>query len=60
LNAVIGLQPDGVGVPAGKAGCLVQHDLVLAVQQMGGHEARHAGADDRDPDEVCDCALCVG
>lgn len=44
-----GVDADSVGVATGVAGRLVDHDLVLAVQEMGGHETGDAGADDRDP-----------
>ena len=44
-----GVDADRVGVPAGVVAGLEHGDLVVAVQQMRHHQARHAGADDRDP-----------
>jgi len=44
-----GVDADRVGVAAGVGGRIVDHDLVLALQEMGGHETGDAGADDRNP-----------
>ncbi len=46
--AIAVVDPDRVGVAAEPVAGLVDDDLVLAVQQMGGNEARDSGSDDRD------------
>src|SRR5450755_373347 len=46
--AGLGLNGDGVGVPADPIRRLEHRDLVLSVEQMGGDQAGYAGADDCD------------
>ena len=48
MGLIIGVYPDRVGVTTGVGGRLVNHDLVLAMQQIGGTEARYAGSHYRD------------
>ena len=48
VRPVLGLDPDRVRVPAEPPRRLVDDDLVLAVQLVGGHQAGDSGSDDRD------------
>ena len=49
MRRVLGVDADGVRVPAGERAGLEHGDLVLAVEHVGGGEPGDPGSDDRDP-----------
>ena len=49
---IVGVDPDRVRVPADVVARLVDDDLVLGVQEMGGGQPRDARSDDGDPHET--------
>ena len=49
VGPVLGLDRHRVGVAADPLARLVDDDLVLGGQLVGGHQARDTGSDDRDP-----------